>query len=298
MNIGLKYTAILGLFTLQLFALACGQSSLKKAAYVALAEKWITHLATLHTPMGEPEFSDWLDMYDEPGQTFPQYVASRPNRPDSLRNKIYVVTLGDVTPKQQEILDLSSEYLGIFYNIEIAQLPPLSLDQVPDTARREGWDSDQFLTPYILYEMLAPRLPDDAYALLAFTAEDLYPQDDWAFVFGQAALRARVGVWSLHRYGDPSKGPAQFQLALLRTLSTSSHETGHMYGMHHCIRFECAMNGSNSLTESVRRPGYFCPQCDSVLEYPPGSGQAVSTLSGVLGGTGRGGDQGLLFTSG
>jgi archaemetzincin len=31
--------------------------------------------------------------------------------------------------------------------------------------------------------------------------EDLYPEPSWNFVFGQASLNERVGVYSFARYG-------------------------------------------------------------------------------------------------
>ena len=31
---------------------------------------------------------------------------------------------------------------------------------------------------------------------------DLYPEDDWNFVFGMASLRKRTGVFSLARYDE------------------------------------------------------------------------------------------------
>jgi archaemetzincin len=59
------------------------------------------------------------------------------------------------------------------------------------------------LSTYILREVLEPERPADALAYLALTASDLWPRKGWNFVFGQANLRKRVGVWSLYRNGDP-----------------------------------------------------------------------------------------------
>jgi HSP20 family molecular chaperone IbpA len=62
------------------------------------------------------------------------------------------------------------------------------------------------LSTYLLYEVLEPDRPEDALAYLALTASDLWPGEGWNFVFGQANLRRRVGVWSLYRNGDPGEG--------------------------------------------------------------------------------------------
>ena len=113
--------------------------------------------------------------------------------------------------------------------------------------------------------MLEPRLPKDAVAYIAFTTSDLWPGRGWNFVFGQASLRSRVGVWSIYRNGDPERSPAAFRLCLVRTMKTATHETGHMFSMLHCTAYECNMCGSNHREESDRRPIALCPECVAKL---------------------------------
>jgi archaemetzincin len=112
-----------------------------------------------------------------------------------------------------------------------------------------------------LDDVLRPNLPDDAAALIAFTASDLWPGKGWNFVYGQASLRHRVGIWSINRNGDPGEGEEEFKLCLRRTLKTAAHETGHMFSIKHCIAHECNMCGRNNRAESDRSPLYLCPQC-------------------------------------
>ena len=45
-----------------------------------------------------------------------------------------------------------------------------------------------------------------------------------------------------------------------------SHEIGHMYGMKHCIYYECRMNGIMSYQESCRKRRYLCPVCHRKLQ--------------------------------
>ncbi len=117
------------------------------------------------------------------------------------------------------------------------------------------------LTGYVLHELLEPGRPADALAYVALTATDLWPGPGWNFVFGEANLRGRTGVWSLYRNGDPSQGEAAFHLALRRTLGTASHELGHILTMQHCTAFQCLMNGSNHQQERDQRPLHLCPVC-------------------------------------
>src|SRR5207248_460192 len=109
------------------------------------------------------------------------------------------------------------------------------------------------------------RLPADAFCVLAITMEDLYPEPSWNFVFGQASLHDRVGVYSFARY-DPafygqSRAPGYEALLLRRSCKVLAHETSHMFGLTHCTFFHCLMNGSNHLAESDRRPLHLCPVC-------------------------------------
>ena len=52
-----------------------------------------------------------------------------------------------------------------------------------------------------------------------------------------------------------------FQKGLMRYMKTTTHETGHMFSIRHCIEYKCLMNGSNSLPEADRKPLYLCPNC-------------------------------------
>jgi len=139
----------------------------------------------------------------------------------------------------------------------------IALESLPARAKRihPSWGDPQVLTGHILQEVLEPGRPADALAYLALTASDLWAGRGWNFVFGQANLRERTGVWSIYRNGDPSKGESAFRLCLRRTLGTASHELGHILTMQHCVAFQCLMNGSNHQQERDCRPLNLCPVC-------------------------------------
>ena len=238
-------------------ALSCAPSD---AQSVKQLQRLAGKTSELHKPMGPTRPGDWLESHRESGQTFRQYVKSKPIKLTRKRNKLYVLPLGSFDERQQKIVDLSTEFLSIYFGCEARQLDPVPLSEIPEKARRvhPSWGVRQIKSTYVLSDLLYPRLPDDAVALIALTTSDLYPDDDWNFVFGQASLRKRVGVWSMFRNGDPE---SEFQLCLKRTLQTATHETGHMFSIEHCIAFECNMCGSNSRQESDRRPLYLCPEC-------------------------------------
>ena len=147
------------------------------------------------------------------------------------------------------------------------------MDLIPASARREHptWHIPQILSTYVLNDVLKPRLPEDACAYIALTTSDLWPGRGWNFVFGQASLHDRVGVWSICRNGKPHVGDEEFRLCLLRTLKTASHETGHMFSMQHCTFYECNMCGSNNREEADGRPLALCPICLAKLCYAAGA---------------------------
>ncbi|KAI9338064.1 hypothetical protein DFJ73DRAFT_779652 [Zopfochytrium polystomum] len=50
-------------------------------------------------------------------------------------------------------------------------------------------------------------------------------------------------------------------VGLARVPRTAAHELGHCLAMDHCVYHACAMQGSASLNEDLRRPPYLCPVC-------------------------------------
>lgn len=228
-------------------------------------------LLPLHAKLAEPAPGDWLDSHFELGQSYRQYLQCRPVRADGRRT-IYIQPLGEMNPSQKKIVDLAAEFLGIYYQLPVKMQDSLPLDAVPDEARRaRGEPSDeQILTTYVLDEILRPRVTEDAVSLIAFTTKDLWPGGGNR-VYGQAMLQDRVGVWSIHCFGDPAADADAFRLCLLRTLKTSTHELGHVFTMSHCTFYECNMCGANHLGELDRHPLELCPQCLAKLCYATGA---------------------------
>ena len=230
-------------------------------------------LRPLHKTLGKPRPGDWLASHPEPGQTFRQYLATKPVTPRGKRHVIYIQPTGEFSASQRKVIKLTADFMGRYFGVTVKTRDDLPSSLIPQRARRvhPSWGVKQILTSYVLAEVLKPRLPGDAAAYLALTATDLWPGPGWNFVFGQASLRHRVGVWSICRNGDPDQSDASFRLCLLRTLKTATHETGHMFSMWHCIAYDCSMCGSNSRVESDRRPLVCCPECMAKVCWATGA---------------------------
>jgi archaemetzincin len=214
-------------------------------------------------PMPEPGPSDWLANHLEPGQSFAQFVSSRPNRPNTGRKVLYLQPLGNWKDNEGPSLDQLRRFSTAFFMLDVTALPALDLARAHITSRGNPWTGQvQILTSDIL-NLLARHLPGDAFALLGVTMTDLYPDPNWNFVFGQASLQGRVGVYSFARY-DPrfyseAPAPSSRELMLRRSCKVLAHETGHMFGIEHCVWYRCLMNGSNHLAEADARPLHLCP---------------------------------------
>lgn len=214
-------------------------------------------------PLPAPGPHDWLANHPEPGQTFEQFVASAPRRPQPGRNTLYLQPLGEFPARQSPPLDQLRRFAAAFFMMGAQLLPPVDPASTRITQRRNPWTNRiQWLTGDLL-ELLRRNMPSDAFALLGITMTDLYPEPGWNFVFGQAWVSQRVGVYSFARYdpefyGQP-RGSDWMQLLLRRSVKVLAHELGHMFGIAHCIWFRCLMNGSNHLEESDARPVHLCP---------------------------------------
>jgi len=162
----------------------------------------------------------------------------------------------------------------------VKMLAPVTFERLVSRTNRMT-KRRQILTGDIL-SLFKTRLPSDAFCLLSITMEDLYPEPSWNFVFGEAAPRERVGVYSFARY-DPAffRQPrdANYRALLLRrSAKVLAHETAHMFGLRHCIYFHCVMNGSNHLEESDARPMHLCPVCLRKLQFSIGFVRIRNTI--------------------
>lgn len=236
----------------------------------AVSEPWspevlradIARLKPTGVSLADPKPGEWRTITREHGETFAEWLSGSPVTADTTRKFIYVQPIGKFTPDQRRIVDLAAEHLGIFYGTAVRTLPAKEFTGLPRGAKRERADgTTQFLTGYILDYELRPALPKDAVFLVAFTAEDLWPGNDWNFVFGMAHLKNRVGVWSIKRFGDASGTPEERRRVLRRAIKVATHESGHMFSIVHCDLFRCGMNGANSLPEADAQPLEFCPEC-------------------------------------
>jgi archaemetzincin len=216
-------------------------------------------------PIAPPHPGDWLAEHPEDGQTFLDYLDSAYHRPQGPRHILYLQPFGEFPEDRSPPLEDLRAYAAAYFQVEVRVLPAVTAGPGefsprvnPHTQRRQVLTAD-------IRRYLAAHLPADAFCLLGVTMEDLYPAPSWNYVFGEASLSERVGVYSFARY-DPAffdeERPAGYRRRMLeRAAKVLAHETGHMFGLPHCIYFQCVLNGANSLEEADRQPHQLCPVC-------------------------------------
>jgi archaemetzincin len=221
-----------------------------------------------------PRPGDWLERFREPGQSFFRYRHSDPVRRTTERHTLVMQPLGAFDARGTRLVGVLRDLAAAFFDakVELARGRPL-----PASGRRQRREGARSWTQHhtrVILDELEDSLPPHALCVLGVTLEDLYPEPSWNFVFGQATLEERVGVYSLARFfpehtGEPRDRATELRV-LQRSLHLLAHETGHMFSLEHCVEYECLMNGSNSLEESDRQVTELCPVCLQKLHHALG----------------------------
>lgn len=223
------------------------------------------------TELQAPQEGEWLYEHKEKGQTFEQFLESKPIKPIKSKDIIYLEPIGKFSKLQRQQIELTKEYLEIFFQLKIKVLKDIPNDIVPLSKRRTGFENnEQLLAGYILDSVLVTNKPKDAIVMMGITELDLFPSPQWNYVFGLASYKHKVGVTSIYRFQDGNLNHDNFDLCLTRLLKVSSHEIGHMFSLHHCIEANCVMNGTNNLSETDKNLIRLCSKCQRKLNHSIG----------------------------
>jgi len=249
---------------------SCNKEKLKNTAKeirkdIPKAALYFTQIKGNDVKLGKPVYGDWLFSRKEKGQTFEQYFLSKHIVPTKDENIIYIRPIGNFNSLQKKQIELLNEYLAIFFQLKTKTLKPISNDVVPNSARRMMFGHEQLLAGYLLDDVLKKEKPANRIALMGLSELDLYPKPEWNYVFGLASYRDKVGVSSIYRLQDGELTSENFNVCLSRLLKISSHEIGHMFGLHHCINADCVMNGSKSMSETDKQSIRLCSVCQQKL---------------------------------
>jgi len=222
---------------------------------------------------------DWLAEHPEKGQTYSGYRRSitggfnaGPPRPKF--NVVVLVPLGKSFEGFPEFLGALATFITAYYLLPVVTTAVVPLVKNSFSSRENEFGNRQYLIGD-MFTMMAKcsqvRAVREQFCILGVTLEDIYPGDSWNYVFGQARMMDRVGVFSFARHhpefynGVHAKnsklGGGEMVSWWLDCVRTCLHELGHLLGMRHCIYFRCLMNGNNGPGDSAGRTTFLCPVC-------------------------------------
>lgn len=216
-----------------------------------------------YSNLKNPHRGEWLAEQKEVGQSFTQFQRmSMRQQPHAYFDTIYILPIGQFVEGFSPSPNDLCEFAGIFFGVKVACLDAIDENLVSKRARVGHEGQRQLNTEEILEFLRSMRLPRNAFCVVGITMLDLYPNENYNFVFGIASLMDGVGVYSFSRY-MPGNHFAEHilengillsredqEMLLYRSLKVFCHETCHILGMKHCTYYSCRMNGSNHLEES------------------------------------------------
>mmetsp|Transcript_44768 Transcript_44768/g.119825 ORF Transcript_44768/g.119825 Transcript_44768/m.119825 type:complete len:162 (+) Transcript_44768:120-605(+) len=147
--------------------------------------------------------SGWMRCWTgPPDQSFDNFVASRPNVPDKVRRTIYLQPLCDPAdfeavpfpqgpwPSWQALETAVREF---YFPLGVVTLPAMAMDQLsPKPKSRKNSYGKQYHAGQVLDALMKQSLPRNAFCTPAVTMCDLYPREEWNFVYGLASLKQRL----------------------------------------------------------------------------------------------------------
>jgi archaemetzincin len=169
--------------------------------------------------------------------------------------------VGKFSNLEMELIKNTANYISLFFMLEVEILGPISDNIIPESGRRINFGKEQLKTGYIFDSILKPRFPKDAICFKAITNKDLYPNDNYNFVFGQAHSLNRLGVSSYNRFIEGNLDKSNYDACYGRIIETSTHEIGHMFSLKHCTNYDCLLNQADN------RPSWLCPECLAKLNW-------------------------------
>lgn len=213
--------------------------------------------------MNKPSPGDWLHSHKENHQAYDCYKLPLYNEVTPQRKTIYLQQFGKFN---LDFIKQLCNFCSVFYpKMEVKTLPILEFEkELATIKKRTNYYGSQYLAQDILAYM-EKRVPKDAYCVMGITLKDIYPGDNWNYVYGWAKYKARVGIFSFLRWDDEfaggEKNEIDWQKILYPSMRTMVHEIGHMFGITHCVYNRCLMNGFNHIDENYMNPLEFCPVC-------------------------------------
>ncbi len=225
--------------------------------------------AVLETPDGyrnlpPPKLGDWRMEHPEKEQSLAAFRALNPAKPKPGQ-QVALLPLFLPSPSQRILLEQTQEYLHLFFQMPVSLSPYEPLRLPPSySAKRQADRGEQFSASDLAQAVLLPKRSAETFLLIGITEKDLYACGQTRFIFGQSFPTWGVALISLARlpHAQPKPTEQSAQTERLRAwLRLVSHEASHAFGLPHCSKLACLMNGANNLREMNQTPLHLGPVC-------------------------------------
>ncbi len=132
-----------------------------------------------------------------------QYEIDKKPSPNQNQNVIYLIPLDQFDSFQQAKIDLCQSYLSCFFQLTFQKSAPIEESCIPPSFRRIGQEKfEQLDAIYILDSVLTKIKHIGGIVYMALSQKDIYPSEDWNYVFGLATYDKHIGVTSLCRFNN------------------------------------------------------------------------------------------------
>lgn len=215
----------------------------------------------------KPKPGEWLSVHKEAGQSFNQYREVKSIKIKSNNKTIYILPIGKFSDLETRLLNANSEYLKVFFDLNVKILPSIGDETISSEFKRENGDILQLNASYLINDFLIKNKPKESLVILGITSKDIYPKPEWNYVFGLASYTKCSAVVSLFRLSNGINEKRNFTKGLERLNKIASHEISHMFSLKHCINAVCLMNGSNNIQETDSKPNALCSECLAKLSW-------------------------------
>jgi archaemetzincin len=193
-------------------------------------------------------------------QTIDDYRNREPVRINGIPNMIYILLWGELSDWQLRGVELCGTYLVSFTGAHQIHYVSPRCPQLFES--QQSRLSDQVLGEVSsIYEYMSRSCPNNALSYQAITSAEFWNLGTQLWSFGLHFDNTLLSMVSLARNGQPELGRTEFLQFVRRTISTASHELCHVFGMEHCIEYQCLMNDTRDKDERDERPMYPCPAC-------------------------------------
>ena len=162
--------------------------------------------------LAAPVPGDWPAEHEESGQSYTWWLASERRVPRAETRVIALQPVGAPAVDLAMVASVAEAWFGLPVRLEEA----VSAEATGVPGRVHPTQGQQQLRSPDLLQWLSGGLTEEVFARVGVVELDLYPGEDWNFVFGQATYAEGVGVWSVARLdpGDTFPGTATDRQAL------------------------------------------------------------------------------------